>query len=694
MSFDAERLYELLPAVYRVRDTQPDGTRGPLFALMEVLAGEAVALEESLEQLLDDQFVETAAPWVLPYIGDLLGVEGLPPDPLTPRAEVANTLAWRRRKGTAHVLERIARDVTGLDARAVEFFELLATTQHLNHLRPWNRSWVSVRQARRLEDLGGAFERQEGETDLPHTVDVRRIGSGHGRYNIPNVGIFLWRLQAYRLTRSPAVPNATVPSRRFRFSPLGHDAPLFNLPISEDDPAGLAGPLNVPAPIRRRAMHARVADHYGRGRSVFVERRTGAGSLIPVEAGDVAVCDLSTWRDPPTGATVAIDPVLGRLSFAAVQSRPPLVTFHYGFAADLGGGEYGRGAPREPMDRVVRVSAAAPGPGVHATIGDALTDLLAGLAPGEAGAVEVLDGMRYVETLAIAAGGRRVTLRAADGVRPTLDLGGPLVLSGQPEGAVTLDGLLVAGAGVEVAAPPSGNGLGTLRVRHCTLVPGLALNADGTPGTPGVPSLVAAAPGTRVRVEDSITGGIRAHLDATVRLADSIVDATAPDGVAFAAPDGSSFGAALVAEDVTFFGKVKADALELVSNTLFLSAVAPGDDPADWPGPVVARRRQAGCVRFSYLPPGSRTPRRFQCQPPRESEDARVRPSPLSRRYGHPSYALLPARAPAAIRRGADDESEMGAFHDLHLPRREAHLRARLDEFLRFGLEAGLFHAT
>ncbi|HEX2202626.1 MAG TPA: hypothetical protein VHG91_04995 [Longimicrobium sp.] len=653
MSFDAARLYELLPAVYRVRDTQPDGAPGPLHALLEVIAGQAAVLEESLEQLLDDQFVETAAPWVLPYIGDLLGVEGLPPDPLTPRAEVANTLAWRRRKGTAHVLERIARDVTGLDARAVEFFELLATTQRLNHLRPQNRSWVSVRQARRLEDLGGPFERQEGETDLPHTADVRRIGGGHGRYNIPNVGIFLWRLQAYRLTRSPAVADPSDGARRFRFSPLGNDAPLFNLPITEDDPAGLAGPLNVPAPIRRRAMRARPADHYGRGRSLLVEARDGGGAVAEIAVADVSVCDLSTWRAPPAGKALAVDPVLGRMSFADAQPLPPLATFHHGFA---------------PV-----------------------------LAPGQAGVVEVADGMRYAEALSIAAGARRVTLRAADGVRPTLVLAAPLEVSGQPEGSVVLDGLLIAGAPVRVASG-AGQGLGTLRVRHCTLVPGLALGPDGTPAAPEEPSLVVEDAGTRVTVEHSITGGVRAPLDAHVRIADSVLDACGVDGVAFAAPGPAAsearFGATLVVEDATVFGKVKADALELVSNTILLAAVAPGDDPAAWPGPVVARRRQTGCARFSYVPPGSRTPRRFQCQPPRESEDAAVRPVPLSRRYGDPWYALLPARAPSEIRRGADDESEMGVFHDLHLPRREAHLRSRLDEYLRFGLEAGLFHAT
>ena len=48
----------------------------------------------------------------------------------------------------------------------------------------------------------------------------------------------------------------------------------------------------------------------------------------------------------------------------------------------------------------------------------------------------------------------------------------------------------------------------------------------------------------------------------------------------------------------------------------------------------------------------------------------------------------------ASIRAGADDEAEMGAFHDLFQPQRESNLRTRLDEYVRFGLEAGIFFET
>ena len=52
------------------------------------------------------------------------------------------------------------------------------------------------------------------------------------------------------------------------------------------------------------------------------------------------------------------------------------------------------------------------------------------------------------------------------------------------------------------------------------------------------------------------------------------------------------------------------------------------------------------------------------------------------------------AATPPAIRQGADDDGEMGVLHVLAQPQREANLRIRLAEYLRFGLQAGLFYAT
>jgi hypothetical protein len=707
MTTDAAKLLELLPALYRLRDAEEGG---PLRALLSVLADQIAVLEEDLDRLYDDQFIETCADWVVPYLGDLIGYRSLHhqvPRLASPRAEVAHTIAYRRRKGTASMLEQVARDVTGWPARVVEFFQLLAVSQFMNHVRP-GCTTPDLRKWEPLERLETPFD------SLAHTADARRIALGDGRHNLPNIGIFLWRLAACPLTRSPAF---RVDDHRFTFSPLGHDAPLFHRPEREDAITHLAEPVNVPEPIGRRRADASLAaakaagrdacDFYGEGRSVF---------LPGVPLDDVRVCDLSdhagSWaHTPPPPGTVAIDPVLGRVAFGDAQEEPPLVSFHHGFSADLGGGEYERAdsfvLPRQPADPV-----ASPG---------AIQAALDARTPGRA--IQVEDSGRYEETLALAtAPGERVELRAGNGHRPTLVLGGDFVLSGGDDATeVTLNGLLIAGGALRVTGP-----IGRVRLRHCTIVPGRALAPDGTPVDPDEPGLVVESPGVRVEIDRSITGAIRLHELSEAIVTGSIVDATDPARVAFAGPGAAPpgepepAGGALRVEETTVIGKVHARQVPLASNSIFLARLGEADP---WPAPVLVDRRQAGCVRFSFVPESSRTPRRHRCQPDLEIEtraDAAARelaasgqelteaeraairarvvgwlkPAFTSTRYGEPAYAQLRRRSPVQIRQGADDEAAMGAFHDLFEPQRLANLRVRLGEYLRFGLEAGLFFVT
>jgi len=191
-SLDGERLYALLPAVFRLRDAAHGE---PLRALLSAVAVELSALEENIAQLYDDQFIETCAEWVAPYIGDLIGyrpLHGVAPKVASPRAEVANTIAYRRRKGTALMLEQLASDVTDWTAHAVEFFELLTVSQYMKHVRLHAPATANLRNLKATLLEGGAFGK------FAHTPEMRRPESGAGRYNIPNIGIFLWRLLSLR----------------------------------------------------------------------------------------------------------------------------------------------------------------------------------------------------------------------------------------------------------------------------------------------------------------------------------------------------------------------------------------------------------------------------------------------------------------------------------------------------------------
>ena len=98
--------------------------RGPLQSLLMVIDEQLSAFAEDLDQLYDDQFIETCAPWVIPYIGDLIGYQsivGITPAVDNPRSEVADTISHappqRHRAGagaTRARCDRMGRARTGI----------------------------------------------------------------------------------------------------------------------------------------------------------------------------------------------------------------------------------------------------------------------------------------------------------------------------------------------------------------------------------------------------------------------------------------------------------------------------------------------------------------------------------------------------------------------------------------------------
>jgi len=745
MSAAAQKLYDLLPALYRLRDAEfaqsqkllttaevtelkalqalstltlkqqqrLDGllakaSCGPLQSLMMVVAEQMSIFADNLDQLYDDQFIETCAPWVIPYIGDLIGyksVRGVAPAVASPRAEVAHTIAFRRRKGTVLVMEQLARDVTGWGAHSVEMFKVLGDTQYMNHIRAKNFYAPDLRNWKSGEYVNTGFDRTS------HKVDVRRIAVQRGRYNIPNIGIFLWSLSAYAMTMAPATPVA-ADTRCLRFSSLGIDMPLFNHMISQGkDITDPARPENVPDRLRRHVLCQDIQDvlagkaavYYGFSKSLALYVN---GAL----QSEIQVCNLEgpdgSWNNlPKAGGLPAVDPLLGRIALpppVAGVTNQVQASFYYGFNADMGGGEYPRGvtftaSPGEPVIRV---------PGDYPTIHDAFNAIA-----GD-GIVEISDNANYSEpaglTLSIKKGGH-VELRAADGVRPTLFLGGEFVVSGAEESALDLNGLVIAyvppatgGAAPEslLHVPASANNkLEHLRVTHCTLVPGWSLLTDAMPDPTyaGKLSILVESSGIELDIKKSVVGSIWVDGTSTAAFSDSILDATSPSAVAFAATVDAGTqrpqpGGALTMIGCTVIGKVYASLLQLVSNCIFWAELSGADTvatPPLWRAALWAVRKQEGCVRFSYLPTGAITPRTYKCV-----VQGKGLPQPLiqSLRYGNPAYCKLFSVTDDAIRRGADDSGEMGAFHFLLAPMRETDLRIRMSEYMPVGLEFGMFY--
>ncbi len=66
-----DRLYDLLPAFIRERDAAE--RRAAARAALDVVDLQADVIEGDIRQLYENAFIETCEPWVVPYIGDLVG---------------------------------------------------------------------------------------------------------------------------------------------------------------------------------------------------------------------------------------------------------------------------------------------------------------------------------------------------------------------------------------------------------------------------------------------------------------------------------------------------------------------------------------------------------------------------------------------------------------------------------------------
>src|SRR6185369_11393597 len=117
----------------------------------------------------------------------------------------------------------------------------------------------------------------------------------------------------------------------------------------EAETTTIAGELNVPAPTRRRALAAPPDDYYGVDKSFAIWYDD---EDEPVPARDLIVADLTDYRYRPPAGKVAVDPKLGVFAVARDRDVGMSVTYHYGFSADVGAGEYAR-TLTQPRDAVV-----------------------------------------------------------------------------------------------------------------------------------------------------------------------------------------------------------------------------------------------------------------------------------------------------------------------------------------------------
>lgn len=360
----AESLWQLLPPVYRAADSDDFDVKGPLRELVERVGAQMAVVRRSIDQIWEDQSIESCDDWVVPYIGDLVATNLLNrSDPRAQRLQVAKAIYYRRRAGTLAIIEEAARDITGWETHVVEFFRRMARARHgldqeiglplvppgMDELQ--NAAGLTGRytrtQAGGFADLRNAYgaTRAHGPFDeFFHTAEMRRGVDRTGWYNIPRLGFFVWRLHSFPegggddLDGLLATPVAgTGPdSARYTFDPTGRDVPLFAAGAREDASSALED-WQTPGPIDKNLLaHDRARTEVPEEPDLYVSLSGNATASLGIFRKTAA--DLLPYAD------LVIDPERGRFCIHALTGDPgDLRAYsHHGFPGRIGADGYDR----------------------------------------------------------------------------------------------------------------------------------------------------------------------------------------------------------------------------------------------------------------------------------------------------------------------------------------------------------------
>ncbi len=726
----AEKLWETIPEIYRHEDGLAEEP-GVLRAMVQVLAKQAAILRRSQDRLWEDQFIETCDEWAVPYIGDLVATRLLSAlNKRGRRIDVAKTIYYRRRKGTPRVLEELISDISGWDGKLVEKFQKLGRSRH--GLDPFPQTlagrysgtlpggWADLRNPRISELADGPFE------EYFHTPDVRRHRGLSGRFAIPKLAFYLYRLRAFQAIN---ITPFRINDNEFTFDPSGRDIPLFSqrLRSSDWDEWHSAFEWELPAPIPCRLLaHAeyrlneaiiqQLIIGHGLSTAAAAALRTvtnlrfksessllnvistfaeeaeiknpaiflpllslsllpdcGKQALLP-DAGTIASSPLEEASIivhllPPvdrivsventiaanllsgsitTNKELAIDAENGRFRFTAALDPEQVVSvsYHYGLAGPVGAGTYHRRVSDAVADRLLTG-------GGDITAARLVAD----------GLVRITDSKTYIPVVS-QTNIVNETIEAASGERPYVQLQQNWLLSSgtNKNSVLVLDGLWIGVAGnTDIGIIIRGN-FECIIIRNCTFDPGGSSTALGDPIFPVLLAIQGFV--ENLCVENSILGPVRIEDLGTVEelsFTDSIIQAGS--GLALDLREGRT-----LLNRTTVFGPVKVHRLE--ASEAIITGKAEVTDT------------QHGCFRFSAAPAASRLPRPYESLLfPRLAEHWFT-----SRLFGHPGYAQLSDTAPPAIARGAENGAEMGAFCRLLNPVKMDGLKAKIDEYMPFGL--------
>jgi hypothetical protein len=723
-AYYAEKLWHLLPAIYRAEDSDIFDRQGSLRELVNRLGAQAAILRRSLDRQWEDQSIETCDDWVIAYMGDLLATNLVASlDARGQRLDVAKTIYYRRRKGTVAILEEIAADITGWDARVVEFFRRMSRTRHNLDPAiglpaettdpPGNRSLqtaqglvgtltkTTIGGFADIRNPYGASKARSAFDEFFYTADVRRGKGQVGWHNIPRLGVFLWRLKSFGLEYSTPVKIKGC-SDYYTFDPTGRSFdPKDTLTgiyakssRAVDDRWISPAEWQLPTPISKELLVAdldlaqpqlyAIADATEPNKSIF----NSVG--VYRQPGNF----YERLRAINPNPEVQIYPKHGRFKLTDATITP-YVTYHYGFSAAIGA----TSDERRIFNNLTKVPANA----IAVSGGGDLSTELTSITP--TGTLLIKDSLTYtqVRDLGTTTPIQSVTIMAENKARPVIrppaTATNPTIwtFTGAKDSSLVLEGLLISGIEIVLTGE-----FKSVTLNNCTLDPGefdgskYAEAADGKVLNPS--RLWIEAQIEELIIDRCITSAIATRDQGSIEhliAKDSILQAFYPSPEPLKLPEPPKLpeenvlyltSGKVILNRCTLLGAGKVHQLE-ASECIFNDV-------------LTVDNYQQGCVRFSAWSTESKIPRPYE-----SVEIPRKYPLFTSRTFGHPGYAQLQLNADAAIisstgggkptiLEGAQDGSEMGALASNKNAIKERSLRIKYEEYMPLGLIPVIVYVT
>jgi len=722
-----EKFWELIPEVYRNEDgldTNPNPN--VLRALIEILAEQASIIRRSQDRLWEDQFIELCNEWAVPYIGDLLGTRLLSAlNKRGRRIDVAKTIYYRRRKGTPRVLEELIHDISDWDGKLVEAFKRLVRARHgldpFPELFPGMFTGTLPGGTADLRSPAGSELANSPFEEYFHLPDFRKPKGLDGRYGIPVLDFYLYRLYAYTVIDATPFKMA---AGKFSFDPSGRSIPLFSISNrperTEWDDWHSALEWELAAPIRCRLLaHAvyeiteaviqqmvvnglpspqamallvyggwkfpgetALLNHINFLTAAFFKLllkfalidACGKSQLLPASIRvtanaplgeilreDITAANLGAWTVNGSNKILAIDPERGRLMFlnAPGAIRNVEVQYQYGFSGPTGAGTY----DRKEVEDSVPTQNIPPGPSNIDLSVFAATEI-----------VQVDDNVTY-HIVANPPPIADFVFQSANQQRPYIILDQDLEFTtAGNDASLILDGLWIGSPGNKKFNIVLSGDYQCVIIRNCSIDPGCGTKNVSNEDINGVRILIRGNV-ENFCIQNSICGPVLTQnngmIEDEIIISDSILQSR---NVAVNALEISSSKTSLLR--TTVFGSVLVHRLYATDSLIT--------------GVVNVTDTQAGCFRFSAAPKSSRLPHPYLSY----LFELDFNHWFGTREFGQPHFAQLSDTAPVEIYRGAENGAEMGVFNNLINAIKFDGLKAKVEEYMPFGLIPAYINET